>query len=182
MPPRSKAAARKKARAAVASGAKKGKSAPQLSASQLYEQAQVALQFDDVEGAAEALRRAVKLEPDNAEVRALRWTAFVEQSRDCGGGEEVGWTGGQQGRRLREPRRRACNRTANPTATARVVVQRVGRGCAAAAAAATAAAVTAPPPPPPPLLHQGRPHDLPHVASHAGMHTHACSSNLSDSG
>jgi kinesin family protein 5 len=42
--------------------------AAKLSAAQLYEQAQIALQFDDYEGARDALRRATQMEPENVEV------------------------------------------------------------------------------------------------------------------
>lgn len=62
MPPRGKAAARRNT-------GKKNSSAPKLTAAQLYEQAQIALQYDDVEAAADALKKAVKLAPENLEVR-----------------------------------------------------------------------------------------------------------------
>ena len=42
--------------------------AVQLTAEQLYQQAQIALQYDDYDAAKTALKKAVKLEPQNIEV------------------------------------------------------------------------------------------------------------------
>ena len=53
-----------------AARAKRGKpKGKQLTAKQLYEQAQIALQYDDYDSARDALRQAVRQEPENIEVQ-----------------------------------------------------------------------------------------------------------------
>ncbi len=55
-----------------ASGSKKKVAKPKSkapTAEELYHQAQIALQYDDAESARDALRQAVKLEPENVEVK-----------------------------------------------------------------------------------------------------------------
>ena len=63
-----------KASSSSASAAAKKKGKPkskQLTAEQLYEKAQLALQYDDYDTARDALRQAVKQEPENLEVNPL---------------------------------------------------------------------------------------------------------------
>ena len=70
MPKKSQRGSAKGSSSSAAASAKKGKpKGKQLTAGQLYEQAQIALQYDDYDSARSALRQAVKQEPDNLEVR-----------------------------------------------------------------------------------------------------------------
>lgn len=49
-------------------GGRKGTSAPAPTAKQLYEQAMLALQYDDFDSATKCLKRAAKQEPQNLEI------------------------------------------------------------------------------------------------------------------
>lgn len=69
MPKKSQRGSAKGSSSSAAASAKKGKpKGKQLTAEQLYEQAQIALQYDDFDSARSALRQAVRQEPDNLEV------------------------------------------------------------------------------------------------------------------
>lgn len=46
-----------------------GKASKTMSAQQLFEQAQLALQYDEVEEALDLMRKSMRLEPDNVEVK-----------------------------------------------------------------------------------------------------------------
>ena len=50
----------------------RGRSSKGQTASELFSQAQLALQYDEVDEAIELMKKAVRLEPENAEVRAAR--------------------------------------------------------------------------------------------------------------
>ncbi|KAG1672225.1 hypothetical protein FOA52_002926 [Chlamydomonas sp. UWO 241] len=76
MPPRAQRGGKAK------KGGKAKGSAPQLSAMQLYEQAQIALQYDDTEAAADALKRACKLEPENIMLLEAYGSLLAEMG-DC---------------------------------------------------------------------------------------------------
>ena len=75
MPP-SKERASAKAGGSAKKGGKKPATTKQLSAEQLYEQAQVALQFDDYDSARDALRQAHKQEPEHLEVLSMKSRAL----------------------------------------------------------------------------------------------------------
>jgi len=59
---------RNSAKASAAKAAKAKPKGKQLTAEQLYEQAQIALQYDDYDSARDSLRKAVRQEPENIEV------------------------------------------------------------------------------------------------------------------
>ena len=87
MPKKIQRSSAKGSSSSAAASAKKGKpKGKQLTAEQLYEQAQIALQYDDYDSARSALRQAVKQEPDNLEVSYWAWSRVAALSVIVRGG------------------------------------------------------------------------------------------------